>query len=307
MQSTRSRPTPSPEVTSGRDAEPPGVWQFEAIGAPWRIDTERPLPPDVAARITARIDSFDAVYSRFRDDSLITTISRQPGSYRFPPDAEALFALYRQLYEATDGAVTPLVGRALEHLGYDSHYSLVARGGGIPTPRWEEAISWHSGTLTTLGPALIDIGGAGKGYLADLVAQVLRDSGVTEFTVDASGDIVQSGSAELRVGLEHPLDPSKAIGVVTLKDGSLCASAINRRAWGVGMHHIVDVTTGLPAHHVLATWAVAPTGLLADGLATALFLADTDRLEESFDFSWVRMFSHGRVEHSANFEGVLFT
>jgi thiamine biosynthesis lipoprotein len=284
----------------------PAVWRFEAIGAPWQIDTASPLPPEVASAVSARIDKFDKVYSRFRADSLVAQIARLPGTFTFPPDADALFELYRVLYGATDGAITPLVGRALENLGYDAHYSLVARGDGIPTPSWDEAMSWHDGALTTVSPAVIDVGAAGKGYLADLVGEVLRVAGITDFIVDGSGDIVHAGSNTLRIGLEHPLDPTKAIGIASLSNGSLCASAANRRAWGDGLHHIVDVTTGLPASRVLATWAVAPTGLLADGLATALFLADPNRLSERFDFSWVRMLSNGRVEHSTNFEGEVF-
>ena len=282
------------------------AWRFDAIGAPWQIDTVEPLPAEVTAAVTRRIEEFDNTYSRFRADSLVSRIARKPGSYRFPADADALFGLYRELYEATDGAITPLVGRALEHLGYDAGYSLIARGDGIATPAWDDAVAFRDGTLESLRAVTIDVGAAGKGYLADIVGGVLRHAGITEYTVDASGDIVYSGPHVLRVGLEHPLDPTKAIGIANLSSGSLCASAVGRRAWGAGLHHIVDVATGLPARAVLATWVIAPTGLIADGLATALFFADTDRLHERFDFDWVRMFSSGRVEHSPTFEGELF-
>jgi thiamine biosynthesis lipoprotein len=294
---------PAPE----RLPQLPVAWRFRAIGSPWQIDTRAPLPTDVAARVTARIEAFDTVYSRFRADSLVTRIASTPGTYQFPPDATALFGLYRELYEATEGAVTPLIGRALEHLGYDARYTLVTRGGGIPTPAWDDAIAWLDGTLTALTPVTVDVGAAGKGYLADLVAEVLKASGITEFTVDASGDIVQAGPGSIRVGLEHPLDPTRAIGIATLSEGALCASATNRRAWGSGLHHIVDVATGMPTKNVMATWVVARSGLIADGLSTALFFADTDRLLERFEFSWVRMFSNGQIERSPNFDGEVFT
>jgi thiamine biosynthesis lipoprotein len=284
----------------------PAVWRFEAIGAPWQIDTASPLPAELASAVSARIDEFDRIYSRFRADSLVSRIAKTPGTHTFPADAEALFEFYRLLYESTDGAITPLVGRALEYLGYDAQYSLVARGEGIPTPSWDEAMSWKDSALTTYSPVVIDVGAAGKGYLADLVGGVLGDAGITDFTVDASGDIVHTGPSALRIGLEHPLDPSKAIGIATVTAGSLCASASNRRAWGHGLHHIVDVTTGLSNTPVLATWVVAPTGLIADGLATALFFSNPDRLSDVFDFSWVRMLANGRVEHSPNFEGEVF-
>jgi len=259
----------------------------------------------VLAAVEQRIAEFDRVYSRFRDDSLVARIARAAGSYTFPPDSAPLFALYRELYEATDGAVTPLVGQALETLGYDRAYSLQPSGPARPVPPWDEAFGWREPQLTVLRPTVVDVGAAGKGYLVDLVAALLRERGVDEYVVDASGDLAHFGSGSLRVGLEHPLDSSKAIGVYELQGRALCASAVNRRAWGADLHHVIDVATGLPTRAVIATWAIAETALLADGLATALFFAGEAQLAR-FDFQFVRMFSNGRVEHSAQFDGELF-
>ncbi|MEL0626087.1 FAD:protein FMN transferase [Salinibacterium amurskyense] len=279
--------------------------QFDAIGAPWQIDTAEPLGSDVEAALAHRIELFDRTYSRFRDDSLVTAIARTPGTYTFPADAPPLFELYRRLYDATNGAVSPLVGRALEELGYDRTYSLQPAATRTRVPDWSEAISWNGGALTTLTPAVLDVGAAGKGYLVDLVAEVLAEHRVTTSTVDASGDILHRGAGELRVALENPLDTSKAIGVVTVSNEAICASAPNRRAWA-GLHHILDARTGLPTDRIIATWAIAPTALEADGLATALFFTEPAELEAEFDFQWVRMHSTGLVEHSAHLTGEVF-
>jgi thiamine biosynthesis lipoprotein len=279
--------------------------QFDAIGAPWQIDTAEPLNAEVCAAIDARINDFDRTYSRFREDSLISTIAHTPGTYRFPPDAPPLFELYRRLYTATRGAMSPLVGRALEELGYDRTYSLQQRTTRTRVPEWHEALSWNGSELTTHTPAMLDLGAAGKGYLVDLVAQVLREHGVDASTVDASGDILHCGDSELRVALEHPLDTSKAIGVVSVHNQAIGASAPNRRAWA-GLHHILDARTGLPTDRIIATWAIAATALEADGLATALFFAEPTELAAEFDLQWVRMFSTGRVEYSPELNGELF-
>jgi len=264
------------------------------------------LPAGLVEQIAARVEAFDRTYSRFRDDSLVSRIARTPATYAFPEDADALFALYRRLYEATDGAVSPLVGRTLETLGYDRGYSLRPDAHRAAVPRWEESIAWADGALTALRPLVLDVGAAGKGYLVDIVGGLLHAGGVDRFVVDASGDIVHAGPTPIRVALEHPLDRAKAIGVVNLANGSLCASASNRRAWGDGLHHIIDATTGLPTDRVVATWAMAATGLEADGLATALFLAEPARLAQTFDFDFVRMFANGRVERSTHLDGELF-
>jgi thiamine biosynthesis lipoprotein len=233
-------------------------------------------------------------------------VGETAGTHRFPPDAAALFDLYRRLYAVTDGAVSPLVGRTLETMGYDRGYSLRPHSTIAPVPTWEDAFAWNGSELSTARPVVLDVGAAGKGYLVDLVGAVLVEHGIADFVIDASGDILHSGERPIRVALEHPLDATRAIGVVELAEASLCASASNRRAWGDGLHHIIDATTGLPARRVIASWAIADTGLVADGLATALFFSEPARLALEFDFEFVRMFADGRVDSSPGLDGELF-
>jgi thiamine biosynthesis lipoprotein len=161
--------------------------------------------------------------------------------------------------------------------------------------------------MTTHWPLVIDVGAAGKGYLVDIVSRLLHDVGHTTSVADAGGDDRHTGEPGIRVGLEHPDNPRQVIGVANLHNRALCASAPNRRAWGDGLHHILDARTGRPVHHVVATWVVADQTAIADGLATALFLTEPGRLRTDFNFSYVRMFAAGRVEHSPNFDGELFT
>jgi FAD:protein FMN transferase len=289
------------------DSAPGATYAFEAIGAPWRITTSVAIAASVREKIAARIEEFDSVYSRFRADSLVTRIAGGAGTWRFPADAAPLFSLYRTLYNATEGAMSPLVGARLENLGYDADYTLRPRAEAVDVPLWDDLVHWDGTSLVTTGPVLVDVGAAGKGYLVDLVAAVLEDAGVDEYLIDASGDLAHRGATPVRVGLEHPLDPTKAIGVCELSNAALCASAPGRRSWGDGLHHILDATTGLPTTTVAATWALARTGLEADGLATALFFAAAPALSASNTFEYVRMFPDSRIEYSRAFPGELFT
>ncbi|MDP9027420.1 MAG: FAD:protein FMN transferase [Actinomycetota bacterium] len=287
----------------------PVAWSFDAIGTVWRIDTAEPLGDAARDAVTARIDRFDRDWSRFRDDSLVTRIAREPGRHRLPDDAGPLLELYRELYAATGGRVSPLVGRAMESLGYDASYRLTPSATREPVPEWNDSIAWDGEYLDTVAPVLLDVGAAGKGYLVDLVGDLLSALGLTEHVVDAGGDLRTRG-VPLRVALEHPADPTKAIGVVELGDAktdvALCASASNRRAWGPGLHHVLDAVTGEPTADVIASWAIAPTALLADAAATALFFDIDARFFAEHGISTVRMFRTGRVEHSPTFSGELF-
>src|SRR6476619_7274999 len=122
---------------------------FEAIGTHWQIDTDIALSSVQWAAVRDRIETFDRAYSRFRPDSLVSKAAAGPGTFEFPADSLPLIAFYRRLYDLTDGAVTPLIGGALEHLGYDAHYRLTPRAGTARTPPWDEAMTWDGSTLHT--------------------------------------------------------------------------------------------------------------------------------------------------------------
>ncbi|HEU0205475.1 MAG TPA: FAD:protein FMN transferase, partial [Pseudolysinimonas sp.] len=268
-----------------------------------------PVPDAVRAAIADRIERFDRDWSRFRDDSLVTRIARESGRYRMPDDAPQLLDLYRELYQASGGRVSPLVGRALESIGYDPQYRLTPAATRQPVPPWDDALSWDGEYLTTTSAVLLDVGAAGKGYLVDLVSDMLAEHGIARHVVDASGDLLTRG-VPLRVALEHPLDPTKAIGVVELsggpEDAALCASASNRRSWGDGLHHVLNAVTGEPTSRVIASWAIASTAAWADGAATALFFETLPNFFELHNVVTVALFADGRVERSPSFTGELF-
>jgi thiamine biosynthesis lipoprotein len=279
---------------------------FDAIGTRWSIHVDGPLDVVTLARVRSRIAAYDAVWSRFRDDSLVAQMSREPGRYRLPVEAGPLLDLYATLARCTDGAVSPLVARSLVRLGYDAEYSLRPSGAAEPAPLWEDVLERDGDTLVVREPVLLDVGAAGKGQLVDLVAAELRDCGIDRYVVDAGGDLVHRGGERFRVALQVPGDPMRALGVVELDGAALCGSAVDRRAWGDGLHHVLDARTGLPTRDVVATWVVADSAMVADGLATAHFFADPDRLEAAFDHTYVRLQADGRARYSLGFPGEVF-
>lgn len=280
---------------------------FEAIGTHWQIDIIDPGDFSfLLEKIKARIAEFDKNYSRFRPDSLVSTMARAAGEYTLPADAPPLFDTYQKLYRLTDGAVTPLIGQVMVEAGYDADYSLVPHELHHP-PAWEEVIEYQFPRLTLKQPALLDFGAAGKGYLIDLVAEVLAAEGVTAYCIDAGADILyhHTKPEPLRVGLEDPNDSAQVVGVANILNNSICGSAGNRRTWA-DFHHIVDPHTLTSPRHILATWAIAPAGLLADALATALFFVPAATLTPHFQFEYVIMYANHTVERSSGFSGELF-
>lgn len=281
-------------------------YRFTALGTHWRTASSNSFDTDVRQRIDERVECFDAAWSRFRSESLVSRMAREPGTYCFPPEAAAVMSLYRSVYELTDGRVTPLVGSALEHLGYDAEYTLQRRPGVSRTPGWDDVLTFAGSSITATAPVVLDIGAAGKGLLVDLLGELIdpeQDGGIL---VDASGDLLHRGPVPCRVGLEHPLDPTMVIGVAELRDASLCSSAVNRRRWGADLHHVVDPFTGEPVRGTQATWVVAETTALADILATALFFTQPEVLAQRYCFNYVRMSDDGSVDWSRDFPGEVF-
>jgi len=271
------------------------TWRFDAIGTRWEIETAAELDESDRAAVTDEIGRFDREWSRFRADSDVTRLGRAGGTL-VSTDVGVMLDAYRDLTTATDGAVNPLVADSLAALGYDADYTLVA-GEPVRAPAaWVERVSWTDAAATASAPSLLDIGALGKGRLVDLVMDVLAET-PGDLVVDAGGDMRVRGAA-VRVGLEHPYDPAKAIGVVELRDQALCASAVNRRAWGDGLHHVLDARTGIPVRTWAATWALATDAMRADAVATALFFDGGPALAERWGVEWVRMTTDGRVQRS---------
>ncbi|WP_404438471.1 FAD:protein FMN transferase [Microbacterium aerolatum] len=279
------------------------TWRFDAIGTRWEIETVEPLEPERRARVEAVVAEFDATWSRFRDDSVVSRLAQSGGTVTTPANAVAMLDAYRELSAATAGAVNPLVGASLSALGYDASYSLSA-GDPVGAPQdWPEVLTWDADRMSLASAALIDIGALGKGRLVDLVTTAVDDV-EGALVVDAGGDMAVRG--ETRVGLEHPFDSTKAIGIATVRDQALCASATNRRAWGDGLHHVLDARTGIPVRTWAATWAFAPDAMHADAVATALFFDGGPALAGRWGVEWVRMSTNGIAERSPDAPVELF-
>jgi thiamine biosynthesis lipoprotein len=303
MLSTKSSPKPKPEpkVTA---------FQFEAIGTRWVIEIYQDLGPPAEKilldQITIFIADFDKNYSRFRSDSRVTKMSKAAGTYTLPEDAQPMFDLYKQLYEMSDGSVTPLIGQVLSDAGYDADYSFRPQKLASP-PSWQSALDYDFPILTIKQPVLLDFGALGKGYLVDLLARLLKEHGYQSFCINAGGDIYcQNTEAPLQIGLEHPDDPTLAIGVASIDGQSLCGSAGNRRAWGP-FHHIMDPYTLSSASHLKAVWATAATTMLADAMATALYFVLPATLKKHYTFEYALLKNDCSIEYSSGFPGKFFS
>lgn len=281
------------------------AWTFDAIGTKWRITSaDQPDPhhtdQSLEQAVRQRIEAFDKAYSRFRDDSLVMTMSRQAGTHQLPEDGFKLLQFYEQLYVATSGLCTPLIGQVISDAGYDASYSF-SPGKLRTPPAWEQVIEgYDQRSITLRTPALLDFGAAGKGYLIDIIGDMLKAAGVEQFMINAGGDILSKNIAAGQIGLENPFNGQEVIGVVRIQNQSICASAGNKRQWSDYTHLINPMTLTSP-QNITASWAVAPSAMVADGLATALFFTEPARLRAMFDFSYALLRADMSLEYDSSF------
>lgn len=285
---------------------------FEAIGTAWQIDIDTPISlkvfSDLSLKIEYRISEFDSNYSRFRTDSWVSKISHFKGTYTVPPDFPKLYSVYAQLHKASNGLFNPLIGKTLEDAGYDANYTLKQKQGLIKPPDFSEIISFQDNEIILKQEAILDFGAAGKGCLVDIIASLLEENDILSYCIDAGGDILykNNNNIPLRVGLEHPHDPTLAIGVAHIVNKSICGSSGNRRKWE-GFHHTINPFTLQSPEEIIAVWTIADTAILADGLSTCLFLDPKIDHYMDLEFEYVIMYKDGSVRKSPNFTGELFT
>lgn len=286
------------------------VFEFEAIGTQWTIDVYKKLSSDEESflykKILDRIAIFDAHYSRFRKDSLVTRMSEEVGEYVLPSDAEKMFEVYRRVYDITQGRVTPLIGTTLVQAGYDREYSLKPEILTVPDV-WDDVLVYTHPTLHVKKPTLLDFGAGGKGYLVDIVSDLIRQTGEDSFCVDAGGDMFhqRADATRLRVGLENPDNISEVLGVASVGNESICGSAGNRRAWDK-YHHILDPFTLSSPREISAVWTKSSSALVADILTTALSFVSPEILTPHFDFQYFIVYADGSYLASSGFEVELF-
>jgi thiamine biosynthesis lipoprotein len=284
-----------------------GHFAFEAIGTQWVITCyDSPISKKLQDLILSRIETFDLSYSRFREDSLVSRMAKAAGTYPLPKDASAMLDFYYDIYTLTNGAVTPLIGQTLADAGYDAAYSFRAKSTIHSPPKWNEILSYTDNEITLNSPQLLDFGAAGKGYLVDIIAELLLASGIIAFAVDAGGDIrVINAPTIQKIGLENPADSKQIIGIARIQNQSICGSAGNRRVWA-NYHHIIDPFKLSSPDHIAAVWVSAPTTMLADGLTTALYFVEPKILKSSYNFEYALVLSDGSLKKSSNFPAEFF-
>jgi len=133
--------------------------------------------------------------------------------------------------------------------------------------------------------AWIDLGGIAKGFIADRLADHLRDHGVSGAVIDLGGDIAVVGEkpdgSPWRIGVRRPYGgQNDLIGVIETRSASVVTSGIYERQFeenGVLYHHILHPWTGMPVDtDIISATVIADSAVAGDALSTIALLAGSE-------------------------------
>jgi len=245
-----------------------------------------------------RINRSMSTYSKESEISRFNAIDDTRRRLAISDDFYRVMLAAKQIYEisegAWDGTLAPIVD--LWGFGPSGRSNSVP---SIPSASDIEAQLVHVGfnqidisddrTIRKKNPRVtLDLNSIAKGYAADCIAAVLTASGVDNLLAEVGGETVARGArmdgGPWRVGINVPRPDAPVDSIyrtLTLTDKGLATSGDYRNFFeidGVRYSHVFNPRTGYPVSSgIVSVSVVAPTCVVADGLATALMVLGADR------------------------------
>lgn len=262
-----------------------------------------------------------------RLDNLLSTgnasseISRlnSRGAGSLSADSQTIIEEALRLYNSTGGAFDITVYPLMRLWGFaDGAYRVPTDRERTETLKWIGADQMHlENGQCSLGPGqMIDLGGIAKGYASDRLMEIFRNNGVTSAMVSLGGNIqtlnTKPDGSAYRIAIRSPNSTQEYVGFLSVANQAVVTSGGYERYFeenGRRYHHILDPQTGMPAESGLASVTiVSSSGMLADGLSTALFIMGLEKAETYWrssgeDFEAIFVTDDGKIYITQGLEG----
>ncbi len=262
----------------------PGVHRFshQAMATTFEVMVQyedRTYAQQAASAAFHEVDRIEGALSRYLETSDVTHINHLPAGtpVHVALDTFECLRISAEMHSQTGGAFDVTVGFLVDCWRDEDKKPR--------TPSAEElqfALD-HTGTDLILfdeptcavallaSPLRIDLGGVGKGYAVDRMAELLKDWGVDRALIHGGFSSVLAldapdGMEGWPVTLSHPKDRSRTLARLHLSHVSVSGSGVEKG------RHIIDPRSGRPAESKLATWAIAADAARGDALSTAFMV-----------------------------------
>lgn len=226
-------------------------------------------------------------FSRYRNDSVVSTINHSDGE-RVAVDEETLRLLRYagQCYELSEGHFDITSGVLRQAWTFDGR-TVIPDEKKIASLR--SCVGWSrvqldDATVRLMPGMEIDLGGIGKEYAVDRVADLVTSAADAAVLVNFGGDIRAVAGVQdpprWTIGIETPGMVGSAVGQIEIGEGGVATSGDTRRFCivdGKRLGHILNPRTGWPVGDApRSVTVIADTCTAAGFLATMAMLQGPD-------------------------------
>lgn len=259
------------------------------MGVEWEVmayhDNDREAEAAIDAAL-ARIAELDAILSDYSTDSELSKLSMASPTAKpvaISSDLLAVLTSAQQLSEASDGAfditigpLTKLWRRARRNQQLPSKQLLEEAMTSVGYRRLKVDPTTKTANLTAPHMRL-DLGGIAKGFAAHEALRALLTRGIRRAMVRGSGDFALGdpppGEKGWRIGVAE-IDPDAPPTIHLIASNCAISTSGDSRQHlvvdGRRYSHLIDPRTGLGIERRSSVTVIAPTGLQADSIASAI-------------------------------------
>ena len=226
---------------------------------------------------------FEAKYSRFLLDSLISRINAAAGTnwVEIDPETEALFNLCQELLFFTRGVFDPTALPLMQLWNWKARNPVIPTSAQIKETLelvgWKKVERRPGAIFLPQAGMKLDLGGIGKEYAVDRVLTMGLERGLKNILVDFGQDVRVRGESPQKcawcIGLENPQAVGKCWTTVLVNNHAVATSGNYLRNFvyeGRRNGHIVDPRDGYPANAgVLSASVISPHCTFAGIVSTA--------------------------------------
>ena len=229
----------------------------------------------------AELEQIESLMSLYRSESQISQLNRRSLLNDPHPDFCRVLQTAQNISSLSQGAFDITVQPLWELHACCQQEERSATQSELQRTR--KLVDWQkvkitSKQLSLLQPKMkITLNGIAQGYATDKVKKTLQQFGIEHALIDA-GEIGSLGTKQKaeawRVGIQHPRDEEAYLSLAELDNRCLATSGDYATTFGgdYKSHHLFDPHTGNSPSELSSVSIVAPSGMWADALSTAVFV-----------------------------------
>jgi thiamine biosynthesis lipoprotein len=229
------------------------------------------------------IDRLEEELSCFKANSEISKLNnlKVGESLKLSINTHECLLMAKRIYEISNGLFDITAGKIIDKWKYKSQQKSENEENKISKIGMDNIII-NPETFETIklsDEIKIDLGGLGKGYAIDIIAEQLSEWDIENALIHSGGSTVKSvgklnGFEGWPISISNPNNTNQVIIEILLSDFSLSGSGKQKD------NHIINPKSNLPDNSKTGAWALAESATISDAMSTTFMLMSQKEIEE---------------------------